>query len=230
MQRRSVSAGLGGTIQGFSWAVGGLSAIGAILAIASLISFNAWWETPINSRAENRAYDVWIAIDDSLAVFGGLALLAGLVVWILLMIWMNQAHKTTQQLWSGRRQWSSGWTVGGWFIPVANAVIPKLVLGEIERIALAPRSNGIVSDASRKATSTSLIGKLWWITLVVGAVVTGVANSLGSEPEWSADEFRVGYGLNAVGFTLVAVSGVLGALYVRRISARLSPDGLQQSP
>jgi hypothetical protein len=44
--------------------------------------------------------------------------------------------------------------------------------------------------------------------------------------EFSADTVRASYLLRTVGFALVAGGGVCGALYVRRISNRLSSDGL----
>jgi Domain of unknown function (DUF4328) len=228
--RRSVSSGLGGTVQGFSWAVAALALISGLLALVSLTAFNTYWDTPINSRAEDRAYDDWVSIDDGFAAFAGFALLVGFVLWILLTIWMNSAHKTTQQLWHGDRKWSSGWTVGGWFIPVAGAIIPKLVISEIERIALAPRAGGFVADPSWTARSTLLVGKIWWVGFVLGTIVNGVGNTIGTDLDSSSGDVQASYILNAIGFACIGVSGVGGAFYVRRLTKRLSADGLRQEP
>jgi hypothetical protein len=145
------------------------------------------------------------------------------------MIWMNSAHKTTQQFWSGPRSWSSGWTVGGWFIPLANLVIPKLVLTEIEKLALAPRTAGAVGPEWRSRRS-SAIGWLWWIGLIVGLIINNVGTSLGNEVDSSSGEIRTSYALSAVGCTLIAVSSVFGALYIRRVGRRVSPRGVLAEP
>jgi hypothetical protein len=227
--RRSTSGGLGGTIQGFMWAMAALGVITAISAIATIGTFNTYWDTSPGSRAERTALDDWTAVEDTFIAFGAFLFLAGIVVIILLMIWMNSAHKTTQQFWSGPRSWSSGWTVGGWFIPLANLIIPKLVLTEIEKLALAPRTAGAVG-ADWRSRRSSAIGWLWWIGLVVGLVVNNVGTSLGNEVDSSAGEIRASYALSAVGCALVAIASVFGALYVRRISSRVTARGILTQP
>lgn len=202
----------------------------ALLALASMIAFNTYWNAPISSRAEDGAYDDWIAIDDAFSTFGGFTVLAGFVLWILLMIWMNSAHKTTQQLWHGVRTWASGWTVGAWFIPLAQLLIPKLVLSEIERIAFAPRSGGVVTDPSWTSRPTLVIGKVWWVATAVGVVLNLIGNSLGNDFDSTLSELRAKYILNAIGLSCMAAGAVFGALYVRAIGNRLSADGLRHEP
>lgn len=217
------SSGLNGTIQGFLWAAAALSAIAAVLALFAMSGFDTYWGTPLRSRAEARAYDDWVALDDAFAGVGGLVVLCGLVVVILLMIWMNQAHKASQQWWHGPRQWSSGWTIGGWFIPIANALIPKMVLTEIEKIALAPRSNGQL-DAGWRRRPAMVIGNLWWGLLVAGLVVMIVGDAIGGADESTAGQIRVGYVLNAIAYVALAASGVFGALYLRRLNRAFNPS------
>lgn len=227
--RRSVSTGLSGTLQGFYWALGGLAALSSLLAIGTLVAFNSWWDTPVGSREEARALDDWVQVEDAFEGVAGVMFLAGLVALILMMIWMNISHKVTQQLWPGQRSWTSGWTVGAWFIPVANLVIPKLVMNEIERIATAPRSHGAVGEQWR-SVATSATGWLWWLGMIIGSIVNAVGSGLGSELDSSAGEVRAGYVFNALGLSLVAAGAVFGALYVRRIGRRLSPTGLTEEP
>lgn len=227
--RRSVSVGLSGTLQGFYWALAGFAAISAAFAVGTLAAFNSWWDTPVGSREEARALDDWMQVEDTFEGLAGMMFLAGLVVFILMIIWMNISHKVTQQLWPGQRSWSSGWTVGAWFIPFANAVIPKLVMNEIERIAVSPRSHGVVG-AQWRSTATSPIGWLWWLGIVIGSIVNTVGSGIGSDLDSSAGEVRAGYVLNGLGFALVAAGAVFGALYVRRIGGRLSPRGITDEP
>ncbi len=223
-----VSGGLGGTIQGFFWALAAVAAVAAVLSLAALSAFNSYWDTPIDSRAEARAYDDWLAIDDTFSAFAGFTVICGLVLFVLMIIWMHSAHKATQQLWQGHRQWTSGWTVGGWFIPVANLVIPKLVLSEIERIAFAPRASGRV-DGSFTARKVAPVGTAWWLTYVAATVLVAIGAALSGD-DVSDSELRAGYVVTSAGFAVLVASGVLGALYVRRLGRRLSASGLSESP
>lgn len=227
--RRFLSSGLSGTLQGFLWAAGAVAAISATLAFATLIAFNDWWNAPVGSRAEERRLSDWRDVEDALAAASGFFVLLSIVVFVLMIVWMNQAHKVTQQLWSGNRAWSSGWTVGGWFIPLGNLVIPKLVVTEIERIAVAARSGGQVGSGWRTAP-TAVVGWLWWVAWVIGIICNAVGNTLGDDLDSSASEVRAGYVLNGAGLALVAFSAVCAVFYVRRISARLSADGLPVEP
>ena len=223
---QSVSPGLGGTLQGFFWAMCGLSIVALLLAIGNLLAFNAWWDTPIGSREADDALDDWVRVEDALQAVGGVMLIVGIVVFVLLVVWSNRAHTASQELWLGERTWSSGWSVGGWFIPLGNAVIPKMVLNEIERIAFAVRSGGRADEAWR-TVSTSAVGWVWWLATIVGALLNVAGNRLGTELGASAAEVRLGYVLNCVGLTVSAVGMAAGAVFVRKLTSRLTADGLR---
>ena len=66
---------------------------------------------------------------------GLFGILLAVVVAILAIIWTNQAYKSAMSRGVTGNKWSSGWAVGGWFIPFANYVIPKLVINEIDRMS-----------------------------------------------------------------------------------------------
>jgi hypothetical protein len=227
--RRSVPAGLGGTLQGFFWAVAGMALVASVLAVVALLAFNSWWNTPVRSVAEARALDDWIDADDGFAAFAGLYYIGAFVVFVLLLVWMNLAHKATQDLWPGLRSWSSGWTVGAWFVPIANLILPKLVMDEIERIALAPRAGTSVADGWQRRP-TLAVGWLWWLPFVVGIVLTTIGAGIGDEVDSSVTEVRASYVASAIGFAALAAGAVCGALYVRRIGGRLSPAGSREVP
>jgi len=217
---RTVSGGLSGTLQGFFWAVGGVSAVAALSAVVGVATFNTYWDTRSGSSAEAAAADDLELADGVINSMVGLASIGGLVIFILIIIWMNQAHKATQDLQPGPRSWSSGWTIGGWFIPLANAVIPKIVFNEIERIALAPRSAGVVASDWR-TRSTLWIGWVWWLLFLIGASVGSIGYGMFDDFGGTPGSWRAGYWMVAVGYAGVAVSSVFGALYIRRIGQAL---------
>lgn len=218
--RPGVSSGLAGTLQGFFWAVGGLAVVTAISGFVGLGAFNTYWDTPSGSSAERRAAEDLESVDSAINGFIGLGAFVSLVVFILIIIWTNQAHKATEELWTGQRKWSSGWTIGAWFIPVANAVIPKLVLAEIERIALAPRSDGHV-EGTWTSRSTLASGWWWWLLFVSGTLIGAIGGGMFDEFAGSPDSWRQGYSMVGIGYALLAGSAVAGALYVRKISQAL---------
>ena len=217
--RRSVSSGLAGTLQGFFWAAGGLAVVTAILGFVGLDAYNTYWDAPFGSSAERLAAEDLESADGSINGILGLGGLVSLVVFILIIIWTNQAHNATQDLWTGQRKWSSGWTVGGWFIPVANAVIPKLVLNEIERIALAPPESQVDGSWTRRSTLAS--GWWWWLLFLSGTLVGGIGGVMFDDPGGSPDSWRQGYTMVGIGYALVAGSAVAGALYIRKVSQAL---------
>ena len=217
-----VSRGLSGTLQGFFWAVAGLSAIIAISSLVGLVAFNTFWDARPGSLAEADAADNLNSADSAINSLGGVATIVAIAIFVLIIIWTYQAHKATQVLCRGTRTWSSGWSVGSWFIPLANAVIPKLVLTEIEKIALAHRTHGLVGEDWRKHP-TAATGWLWWIFFVVGTAVFLYGFGSFDETGGTPSSWRVGYWMTAAGSTALAVSGCCGALYVRRIGRALSP-------
>ena len=217
----TVSNGLSGTLQGFMWAAGAISVLVALLSLGGLAAFNDFWDAPIDSFAEAQAGR---DMDDADKAINGayiLMLLVAIVVLVLIIVWSNKAHKASQSLARGTRTWSSGWTVGAWFIPVANWVIPKLVLNEIERIALAPRDETRLL-AEWQGRPTIPIGWFWWLLFVPGWLIAGFGFNLFDALDGSAGIWRAGYIMLAVGALMLAASAVFGALYVRRISKALN--------
>ena len=228
-QSAVVSSTLSGWLQALMWATGLMAVINGVLGLATVGAFENYYDARVGSSAEARAFDDWRELNDAFDTVGGLMILLWIAMFVLILVWMKKAHAATQRLWRGPRKWASGWTIGGWFIPFANFVIPKLVLNEIERIAKAPRWNGAVDDRWRHE-STSTLGWLWWIGLSIGIIAIGIGMGLADELTASADELRGGYTMQALGSLMSAVALGLGAIYIRKISRRLSPDGMSQNP
>lgn len=216
----SVSRGLSGTLQGFFWAAGGFSVLTAVFGLAGLEAFNRYSNTRVGSAAQRSAADDVQIADDTINSLLGFGVLIALVIFILIIIFGNQAHRVTRQLWLDDRSWTSGWTIGGWFIPVANAVIPKLVLSEIEKIATAPRSNGQASP-EWKQQSASALGWIWWIFFVISYALATAGFVMFDDAGGSPGSWRTGYVLVAVGGAGLAVSSVTGALFIRKLTRAL---------
>jgi hypothetical protein len=222
-----VSPALAGWLQALFWATGALAALAAILGLNARPKFDEYWDAPVSSRAEDRAYDAWVDADEAFSAAEGFMMLVWIAAFVVLLVWMHKSHRATETLAPGPRQWSQGWTIGAWFIPLAQLILPKLVLNEIERIATAPRSVGYVTPHWR-AQSTSALGWFWWVGYAVAVVLIMVGSGMMPSDEFafSAEDVRASYTVQSMGLIVAAVSCALGALFVRRLSRRLSPTGI----
>ena len=153
--------------------------------------------------------------DSFVGMAAAFMLLCSIAIIVLLVIWMWRVAKNAEL--SGRVQprFGPGWTIGGWFIPFANLVIPVLVMQDLWR-ASDPTVRRGDPDWRRRAGS-ALVG-WWWVLHIVAAtrfVGGGDANSR-NELESLRSRDAV-----AAGGSLVAIAAaVLLILVVRRISRR----------
>ncbi|MEV6597269.1 DUF4328 domain-containing protein [Actinoplanes sp. NPDC051346] len=71
----------------------------------------------------------------ALIVAGAVTLIALLFTGIAFICWLHRARKNLDEFGGSLPlKWSPGWAIGGWFVPVANLVIPLLVVNEVDRV------------------------------------------------------------------------------------------------
>jgi hypothetical protein len=225
----TVPTALSGWLQGLLWTAGGVAVVGTILGLAGIGTFNALFDS--SSYASYSDYDRWNSIDKAFRAFFGFEFLVGIAIFILTVIWAFKANRASNRLRPGLRTWGAGWTIGAWFIPVANAILPKLVLDETERIATAPRTNQQVG-ADWHHTRSSVLGWLWWIALVVSILALNVGGQFDQSQKISGSRGMENayYVILLFGFIGHALAAVLGVFYVRRVSRPLSPIALAGTP
>jgi hypothetical protein len=222
-----VNRTLGVWVQALFWTTGAVVSLTVVFTIEAGSKFDEYWDRRSRSNLE-----AWGAAEDNASAAFGLPILLNVVLLILLIIWMFRAHRVTDLLGGTDRKWSRGWTIGGWFIPVANFLIPKLVLGEIERIAQAPRTDGRIATDWRK-TSASAKGWLWWGLWFLGIVLVRFSGYL-PDPSDSDVSYsgavRTSYLLQALGALTIAAAAAFGAMYIRSIASHLpSPTAMPRS-
>jgi hypothetical protein len=222
----AVSSSLAGTLQGFllaSAVFAAVSVIGALVGRATYGDFVAAGDGSV--ATQRRLREEWIDADATTSAMMAFALLCWMVVVILLMIWTRRLHRISTTLWDGKRRWSIGWAVGGWFVPLANFVIPKLVLSEIERILSCRRSDG-TADPRWKEHTTSAAGWSWWALCATGLFLLVIQpnDSLDLE-ELTPPEVRAYYVAHVIVMACWCASCVFGVLYVRRLTATARSAG-----
>ncbi len=89
----------------------------------------------------------------------GVENLVTLVAMITFLVWIHRVFVAIRA--SGRStSWSPGWSVGGWFVPFANAVIPWLT----------------VRDALKSLDKPTALAGAWWITWLLVIPMTMLQN------------------------------------------------------
>ena len=219
-----VGPALSGWLQGLFWVVAVLCALGAAATLRALSAFNAYASSSSLGR-----WSAWVDADDAFALVVGIAGVLAIPIGVLLVIWTYKVSQTVDRFAPVHRSWNSGWAIGAWFIPLGGIVLCKLVLNELERLAFAPRSNGVVTPEWRRQ-GTRPLGWIWWMSYMGGvALVLAGGISVGdSGGHFNAadSEIRTYYILNAIGLVVFTAAAASGALYVREVSRPLSPRAL----
>lgn len=92
---------------------------------------------------------------------------------VVFLVWMWRAHKNLYAFPGVTPRMGAGWSIGGWFIPFANLVIPFMAMDEIARGSLPWKRR----DPMRTGTHP-LVG-FWWAACVVSGCAAGVARAVG---------------------------------------------------
>ena len=191
----------------------------ALVMLSTILMF-VYFEQAMSGNGG--AYDSWDTWDTIYVVLFLLSVLLSVPIFVLLIVWSRQAHIASDSLQPGDRRWGRGWTIGAWFIPIANYILLPLVLGEIRKIATAPRNAGKVdSNWPRESVSAPLI--LWFVFYAIGGVLFYVGDTaLGNA--FDENEYRGGLVLVLIGLAFTGAGALLGASFVKDVAAKLSRD------
>lgn len=204
----------------------GLStALSVVLAVCIALSF-ASVVTVLRERSafQDAVADFWqlSRYDDARALAHRMTMftaVAAMVVGVLLIIWMWRAAKDLQALGRFQPTLSAGWAIGGWFVPFASFVLPCIVAVGLWKGSDATIPGGNV-DWKRARISPLLW--IWWVAWVANLVLVNAF--LGAQPDDSlfstTDEYLRQNSLQVAWLLVLAVAGVLCAVFVRRVTSR----------
>lgn len=205
-----VAMGFTKTTAGFLFATAIGFGLAAVLYVAAGDEYAAYLDDPPLQPGED------ISASAGADLLYGLAAIGFLVCVVMFLVWFRKAYKAAAARGATGTRWSSTWSVGGWFIPFANYVIPKLVMNEIDRISHA--DNGIPPIGGRWKDRPRLTSSdLWWASWLLANVATFMETTLTD----SADTSDVVLWA-AVGAGLLAAAGGLLGWTVLTIGGRLS--------
>jgi hypothetical protein len=192
--------------------VSGVIALGAMAAFANRLaavdSLDAGDGRGLIDRAA-RADDVVLA---AVLIYG----LVTLAIGVLFIVWTWRAAKNNEALGRDMPRLGAPWAIAGWLIPLANFVIPVLVVQDLWRGSNASIPRGDMRW--RIADRSALVGWWWamWV-LSVGRIVPG-GDASGTGAELDAVRRSDTFSIVGMGFGLAAA--VLAILVLRALVAR----------
>ena len=150
----------------------------------------------------------------------GLAGLATMATAALFITWCHLAYRAAASRGATATSWSAGWAIGAWFIPLANLVLPKLVLREVEQMSHPAAGDPPIGDRWKRSPG-DILGRIWWIFFVCAYVTSSISLvAQGFALDDSVFEWWVMVEIGAG--ALYVIAAALGALYVQRIGGRLN--------
>ena len=142
---------------------------------------------------------------------------------ILFMIWFFQAYKSAESRGAYGTTWGAGWTIGSWFIPFANWVIPKLVMNEVDRMSN-PNAGEPPIEQRWKQMRRLVVSDLWWITVLIAISIQAIAVVAFATADFADDDvYGAGLFLLSLWLLLYAISGALLGVTTLKIGKRLRP-------
>ena len=213
---RTVSPGLTGTLRGFYYAAAATGLGAAVATVNEARRFAAMVRGDLGSVGR-------LADAEEVSVgLTGLFGLCAMVLAVLTIIWWYQAYQAVERTGVTGRSWSAGWAIGGWFIPAANLIIPKLVLNEIDRGSAAAEADSL--EWRRRPLLTT--ANWWWGCFVAGSILLGAGTGItGDQVERGivdAGLYRSGLWLTAIGIAVQVAAALFAAASIRVFGSRLT--------
>ena len=118
----------------------------------------------MNGLTGNEGLDEWIDQNHSLDNTSILVTFIFVIVTVSLAVWSYQLHTFSSGGTEENREWSRGWTIGGWITPLGQFIIPYLVI----------RESLLKLDRESK---THQIASAWWTLSLAGFALKLFANA-----------------------------------------------------
>lgn len=125
---------------------------------------------------------------------------------VLFLMWFHRVYKNLTPLGATGLQYSPGWTIGAWFIPIGNLFIPYRITKEIW--VKSGERHDDYAFLNTESTVPSVIGT-WWGFWIVSNISINISNRM--DPSASGIE-----GLPMLTLMSVAAS-ILAAVYAIRM-------------
>lgn len=202
----------------------GVSLAGEAVACAmefKLLSLLPQFEAGTVGAAEADAFD---AMNLKIAI--GL-IATFVIVAIMFLVWVHRANRNLHALEVREVEYTPGWAVGSWFIPILNIFRPYAIMREIWRGSRSPSNSAAEGHASVPAS----LG-VWWGAWLVAGVLESLSASFVRGESPSMDDFKSSAYLSIGSSLLNFVAGVIIIVLIGTIaqSQMRKKQGLASQP
>lgn len=164
------------------------------------------------ARTGNISFEEARRNDNRQQALAGASTLAFVATGIVWLVFVHRAHTNLDALGVRELRFTHNWAVGGFIVPILNLVRAPQVMSELLRAS--EPSGGTTEWKSRP---TSGIVPAWWATYLAGFVVRQVSAT--ALRDGSIDDLLLSDRIILGTQVLIAISGVLAAVMVRRVVA-----------
>ena len=141
-----------------------------------------------------------------------------LITSVVFIVWFHRCYRNLQSLGVDKLRYSSGWAIGGWFIPIANYWIPKQIANDLWRGTEPTDDPRVIMPPSGPMP---WFLTFWWVSwIVVGLLNIRVRFSFESADAPTLDNLRRDSQLQLLNIAVWAASAVLALKVVREITKR----------
>jgi hypothetical protein len=117
----------------------------------------------------------WSTTSDNLDIMiTGLYFLSGLITLIVFFVWFYRAHKNLRYANVPGIEHASGWTIGGFFVPILNLFRPYQMMAETWRGSAAMSCTHDYQEFLQKPVN--LRAALWWTLAIIAAVTSYIGS------------------------------------------------------
>lgn len=193
--------------------------LGAVIALGVLALLSGSLELGFLARAatEGLSPEDAAANDTRQGLVGILQLITLVATAIVFLRWQHRAHKNLRAFQAGSLEFTPGWAVGYWFVPIMNLFRPYQAINELWK-ASAPDIEPGNRTAWRSLAPPSITG-LWW-ALFLASGFLGRASFRLSTHATTLPELTTASWVTFASDAVDIVAAVCAILVVREIDRR----------
>lgn len=189
----------------------------AVVAVADLLAVAA--DLNIRSLFDGVPDKGFVAVEEAeadradmfYAGAGVLQILTTVATAVAFLMWFWRVRANAEIFDASVQPMRPGWTIGGWFVPVAGLWLPRRIAGGIWAASGGTNADGTWRDVSR--TPMNLWWGAWLLSLLVGRYASGKYDRAESAQEIASAASQM-----VVADLLDVVAAVFAVLFVRKLT------------
>jgi hypothetical protein len=200
------------------WAV---IALVAVIATDVLAIGSDWLEIDLMNRVLDGAdvsFDELDSNDTRQGIAGLLSFGAFVAAVVLFLRWFHAAYRNLKALGQPNLRFTTGWAIGGWFVPFLNLWRPKQIANDIWT-GSGPDTPALDGSAWWKNQPIPLLLGVWWAAWIISIYVDNIGLRTLFNTD-TAEEIRTADWVDITSLVVDAVAAILAIQVVRRLTTR----------